>query len=98
MAAPIVFYFDPVSPFAYLGATRIERIAAGVGRSVDWRPVLIGVTILKVMGLKPLPQTPLKSDYLRHDVQRLARIFDVPFAFMGSRVSIRSLPAAPFSA
>ena len=53
----IEFYFDPISPFAYLGSIQIERMAARLGRSVEWKPVLIGVTILKVMGLKPLPDT-----------------------------------------
>ena len=63
----IEFYFDPISPFAYLGSIEIERVAARLGREVVWKPVLIGITILKVMGLKPLPETPLKGPYLRHD-------------------------------
>ena len=44
---------------------------------------LIGVTILKVMGLKPLPETPLKGPYLKHDAVRLAEYFDVPFRYHG---------------
>jgi 2-hydroxychromene-2-carboxylate isomerase len=80
---PIVFYFDPVSPFGYLGSVQIERVAARFGRQVEWRPVLIGVTILKVMGLKPLPETPLKGTYLRHDALRLAAYFDIPFRYHG---------------
>lgn len=80
---PIQFYFDPVSPFAYLGSVEIERVAARLGRVVEWRPVLIGITILKVMGLKPLPETPLKGPYLRHDATRLAEYFDVPFRYHG---------------
>lgn len=80
---PIVFYFDPVSPFGYLGSVQIERVAARFGRQVEWRPVLIGVTILKVMGLKPLPETPLKGAYLRQDALRLAAYFDIPFRYHG---------------
>jgi 2-hydroxychromene-2-carboxylate isomerase len=80
---PIEFYFDPVSPFAYLGSVEIERVAARLGRKVEWRPVLIGITILKVMGLKPLPETPLKGPYLRHDALRLAEYFGVPFRYHG---------------
>jgi 2-hydroxychromene-2-carboxylate isomerase len=80
---PIQFYFDPVSPFAYLGSVEIERVAERLGRVVEWRPVLIGITILKVMGLKPLPETPLKGPYLRHDATRLAEYFDVPFRYHG---------------
>ncbi len=77
--APILFYFDFVSPYGYLGAVAVERLAATLGRSVTWRPVLLGVTVLKIMGLKALPDTPLKRDYVRHDLDRYARLLDVPF-------------------
>ena len=54
--------------------------------------MLIGVTILKVMGLKPLPETPLKGPYLKHDAVRLAEYFDVPFRYHGL-TGINSLAA-----
>ena len=88
----IEFYFDPISPFAYLGSIQIERLAARLNRQVEWKPVLIGVTILKVMGLKPLPETPLKGPYLKHDAVRLAEYFDVPFRYHGL-TGINSLAA-----
>lgn len=88
----IEFYFDPISPFAYLGSIQIERLAARLNRQVVWKPVLIGVTILKVMGLKPLPETPLKGPYLKHDAVRLAEFFDVPFRYH-SLTKINSLAA-----
>src|SRR5690242_13895891 len=88
----IEFYFDPISPFAYLGSIQIERLAARLNRPVEWKPVLIGITILKVMGLKPLPETPLKGPYLRHDALRLAEYFDVPFRYHGLK-GINSLAA-----
>ncbi|WP_309084584.1 2-hydroxychromene-2-carboxylate isomerase [Chelativorans sp.] len=78
MKPPIEFFFDPISPFSYLATTRIDEIAAHHGRAIDWRPTLIGITTLKVMGLKPVPETPLKSVYFWHDVQRLASMFGVP--------------------
>ena len=54
MAAPIGFYFDFISPYGWFGAVGIERIAASHGREVDWRPMLLGVAVMQVMGLKPL--------------------------------------------
>jgi 2-hydroxychromene-2-carboxylate isomerase len=80
---PIDFYFDPISPFAYLGSIEIERVAARLGREVEWKPVLIGITILKVMGLKPLTQTPLKWPYLKHDAIRQAEYYGIPFRYHG---------------
>jgi 2-hydroxychromene-2-carboxylate isomerase len=89
---PIEFYFDPISPFAYLGSVEIERVAGRLGREVDWKPVLIGITILKVMGLKPLPETPLKGPYLKQDALRLAAYFGIPFRQHGLS-AINSLAA-----
>lgn len=79
----IAFYFDLLSPFGYLASTQIEKVAARHGRAVDWRPVLLGVTVLKIMGMKPLTEYPLKGDYLRHDMERFAKLYDVPLRHHG---------------
>jgi 2-hydroxychromene-2-carboxylate isomerase len=78
MAAPLAFYFDFISPYAYLASRHVEALAARHGRTVDWRPMLLGVAVLKVMGLKPLLDTPLKGDYVRRDVLRQARRLGIP--------------------
>lgn len=79
MAAPIGFYFDFISPYGWLGAVGIERIAASHGREVDWRPMLLGVAVMQVMGLKPLLDMPLKGDYVRRDVPRTAAFLGLPY-------------------
>jgi 2-hydroxychromene-2-carboxylate isomerase len=78
MAAPLAFYFDFISPYGYFASLRIEELAARHGRRVDWRPMLLGVAVLKVMGLKPLMETPLKGEYVRRDVLRYARRHGLP--------------------
>ena len=88
---PILFYFDFLSPYGYLGSIEVERVAARLGRAVDWRPVLLGITMFKIMGLKALPDTPLKGDYVRRDVERLATFLDIPFRRPGA--AMLSLPA-----
>ena len=75
---PILFYFDFLSPYGYLGSVAVARLGERLGRPIEWRPVLLGVTVLKVMGLKALPDTPVKRDYVFHDVARLARLLDIP--------------------
>ena len=35
--------------------------------------MLLGVSVMKVMGLKPLLETPLKSDYVLNDAARYMR-------------------------
>lgn len=67
------FYFDFISPFGYFASLRIEALAAGSGREVSWHPMLLGVSVLKVMGLPPLLATPLKGDYIRRDIARYVR-------------------------
>jgi 2-hydroxychromene-2-carboxylate isomerase len=71
--APIDFYFDFISGYGYLASLRIEAIAARHGRRVDWHIMLLGVAVMKTMGLKPLLETPLKSDYVLRDFARYQR-------------------------
>ncbi|MES2784537.1 MAG: 2-hydroxychromene-2-carboxylate isomerase [Pseudomonadota bacterium] len=73
MPSPIQFHFDFISPYGWLASLRIGEIAARHGRLVDWHVMLLGVSVLKVMGLKPLLDTPLKGDYVRRDIPRHAR-------------------------
>jgi 2-hydroxychromene-2-carboxylate isomerase len=71
--APLLFYFDFISPYGWFAALRIDALAARHGRTTAWSSMLLGVSVMKVMGLRPLMETPLKSDYARADVQRYAR-------------------------
>lgn len=95
MNTPVEFYFDPISPYGYLAATQIEDLAARHGREVDWRPLLLSVTVLQIMGLKPVPLTPLKSDYSREDKHRMAALLGVPLKEhgLGNVSPIKSLRA-----
>jgi 2-hydroxychromene-2-carboxylate isomerase len=78
MANPIDFYFDFSSPYGYLASTRIEALAAKHGRSVVWRPHLLGA-VFKINGQQPLASIPLKGVYTAHDLARSARLLKVPF-------------------
>lgn len=80
MGAPIDFYFDFASPYGYFASLRIDAIAARHGRVVAWRPILLGA-VFKVTGMKPNMQQPLRGDYLKHDVHRIARRLAVPFTW-----------------
>lgn len=71
--SPIEFWFDFISPFGYLASLRVDELAAKQGRTVLWRPILLGVTVLRIMGLKPIPQTPLKAEYALKEIDRYQR-------------------------
>ncbi len=93
MSKTIAFYFDFMSPYAYLGSVGIERLAARRGLIVDWRPMLLGISVIKVMGLKGVADIPLKRDYVRRDLVRTARYLDIPFE-RAMDEPMTSLPAA----
>ena len=77
MPAPIDFYFDFSSPYGYLCAEKIDALAAKHGRTVTWRPMLLGAAF-KLTGATPLPQIPIKGDYAKRDFLRSARFHGVP--------------------
>jgi len=78
MKAPIDFYFDFSSPYGYLASHKIEALAAKYGRTVTWRPMLLGAAF-KVSGVQPLVSVPLKGEYSKRDFLRSARFYEVPF-------------------
>lgn len=80
MADRIEFYFDFSSPYGYLASTRIDDIAAKHGIQADWRPFLLGA-VFKITNTLPLVEQPMKGDYSRRDLARLARLYNVPFSF-----------------
>ena len=69
----IEFYFDFTSPFGYCASLRIDDLAAKYGREAKWSSMLLGISVVKVMGLRPLAQTPLKGEYNRNDLARYVR-------------------------
>jgi 2-hydroxychromene-2-carboxylate isomerase len=76
---PIHFYFDFISPFGYFASLRIDELARRHGREVDWTSMLLGVSVLKVMGIPPIVELPLKGAYVVRDAMRYARQRQVPF-------------------
>lgn len=78
MKTPLEFYFDFSSPYGYFAAAKIDDLAAKHGRSVVWRPILLGA-IFKVTGQQPLTTIPMKGSYALHDLTRSARWFGVQF-------------------
>ncbi len=77
-AAPIDFWFDFSSPFAWFMSERIDAAAARHGREVRWRPFLLGA-VNKVLGTDPLPLIPMKGPYSLNDIARSARFLGIPY-------------------
>ena len=73
------FWFDFSSPYAYFASESLDQFALDTGRTVLWRPFLLGA-VMTTTGMKPLVDMPMRGDYARHDWDRIARVLNVPFA------------------
>ena len=75
----IDFYFDFSSPYSYLLSEKIDALAARFGRTVRWRPILLGA-IFKAAGSAPLTlQYSPKAAYSILDFDRSARFMGLPY-------------------
>jgi 2-hydroxychromene-2-carboxylate isomerase len=78
MSHNIDFYFDFWSPYGYLASQRIDALAARHGRSVNWRPFMLGAAFTQT-NMQPLLNIPMIGPYSEHDFRRCAREQKVPF-------------------
>ncbi len=90
----IDFYFDFVSPFGYFASLRIEALAQRHGLGVRWHPILIGVTVMKLMGMQPILEIPLKGAYMKRELQRYCAMFEVNLRRDPSQAPISALAAS----
>jgi 2-hydroxychromene-2-carboxylate isomerase len=89
----IEFYFDFISPFGFFASLRIDDLGARYGYEVEWQSMLVGISVLKVMGLKAIPETPLKGPYSHRDAERYCRQHGLKFAREFGAPPANPLPA-----
>lgn len=78
MAAPVVeFFFDFISPYSYLAATRVDRMVARGGGTVRWRPFFLP-GVLKAAGNSSPVTVPAKGSYMFKDLVDWAEFLGVP--------------------
>lgn len=81
------FYFDYISPYAYLAWRQLPALAAAHGEPIEPVPILFGA-VLGAHGTRGPAEVPAKRTYLIHDVARKAKLAGIPFALP---------PAHPFN-
>lgn len=85
--APLFFYFDFISPYAFLAWTQIHALAAAHGREVRPVPILFAALLNRWGHLGPA-EIPPKREYVFKNVLRLAH---------GLGVSLSPPPNHPFN-
>ncbi len=79
MPTPLFFYFDLLSPYAYLAWTQIHGLAAAYGRPVQPVPTLLAA-LLAHGGTKGPAEIPAKRVYVFKDALRSARKLGLPLS------------------
>lgn len=99
MTAPTIdFYFDFLSPFAYLARHRLSEIAQEHGARIAWHPV--DLSALKAAAGNTGPgnrDMPVKLAYFKQDLARWAALYGVPLSWVGNYASRRMNIGALFA-
>lgn len=90
----IEFYFDCGSPATYLGFHNVQPLAAAIGTTIEWKPIVVGGVFNAVNPAvyerRKNPVIP-KRDYQYRDVQTFARIANIRIAFPQAHFPVNSL-------
>ncbi|WP_321390636.1 2-hydroxychromene-2-carboxylate isomerase [Emcibacter sp.] len=78
----IDFYFDFISPYAYLANSQLPALAKKYGYSITYRPIDLKAAKLAAGNTGPATaQMPAKLRYAMADFTRWSKKYDVPLAF-----------------
>ena len=75
----VTFYFDFISPFAYLAFEELPKALAGLSYSVRYKPVFFGGLLQHTGQLGPA-ELPGKREWVYRQTQWLAHTKGIPFA------------------
>jgi 2-hydroxychromene-2-carboxylate isomerase len=77
MAPSLEFFFDYVSPFAYLANSQVPALIERTGAQLVYRPMLLG-GVMQASGNSPPFTVPAKGRYVGTDANRWARRYGIP--------------------
>lgn len=92
----IEFFFDCSSPWTYIAFSNIQPLAAELGETIDWRPVLVGGifnAVNKGIYAAREDMNSPKNRYMLKDVQDNAREAGLEIAFPPKVFPVNSVKA-----
>src|SRR5690349_18006321 len=90
MSAPIEFFFDIGSTYSYLASSQMKGLSERTGRTVRWRPFLLGGVFKATENVPPV-SVAARVGWLLADAQRWADEYGLPLK-MPSRFPVMTLP------
>jgi len=84
MARELDFYFDCSSPWTYLAFHAVQPLAAELGATITWKPILVGGVFNAVNQTVYESRTkpnPLKASYMRKDLGDWAALYGLKILF-----------------
>lgn len=98
-ASALVFYFDYISPFAYLASLRVEAIGARLGKRVEATPVLFAGLLNHFGQLGPAEVEPKRRWAFRRALRRAdqlgVKLLPPPYHPFNPLLALRVTQAAP---
>jgi 2-hydroxychromene-2-carboxylate isomerase len=91
MPKHVDFFYDLSSPYSYMGATQIEKVARRAGATVAFRPMVLGA-VFKATGNDMPARIAAKARWMLDDLARWAKLYGVPFQ-MSSRFPVNAIRA-----
>lgn len=91
MVKQVEFFFDFVSPAAYLAWTQLPGLAKRTGAEIIRRPFFLG-GVFQASGNRPPLTVPSKGKWIMNDFLLFARRYKVPMTFAPD-FPVNSLPA-----
>ena len=80
MTKSFEFFFDYVSPTAYLALPVAQGVAERTGATLAYRPMFLG-GVMQATGNRPPGTVPAKGAYMNRDILRCAEHIGLPFHF-----------------
>ncbi len=80
MAKKLEFYFDYMSPTAYIAGAIVPGIIERTGAELDLKPMFLG-GVMKATGNQPPGTLPVKGKYMGMDLMRCCKRYGLPLHF-----------------
>lgn len=80
MTDSVEYFFDFSSPNAYFSTIQIQNLSREMDVDIVWKPIFLGGLLRDLNTTAPAFQNELKRSYLRKDLQRWSKKYQIPFS------------------